>query len=67
MTKEETARELKRLGARRRKAIESQRATETDMRPLLPQAVQDGIPLRTIRELTGLSVNTIRLWAGEAK
>jgi hypothetical protein len=66
MTKEETARELKRLGAKRRKAIEAQRATEVEIRPLLPVAVQDGIPLRDIRALTGLSVSTIRLWVAEA-
>jgi hypothetical protein len=64
MTKEDTARELKRLGDRRRKAIEAKRAAEDDMRPLLPVAVREGIPFRTLREMTGLSVNTIRLWVG---
>ncbi|MGV9907610.1 hypothetical protein ACWDU8_34895 [Streptomyces sp. NPDC003388] len=66
MTKEETAKELKRLGSRRRKAIEAQKAAEAEIRPLLPVAIEEGIPLRTLRDMTGLSVGTIRLWVAEA-
>lgn len=65
MTREETTQALKRAGSRRLKAIGVQRAAEAEIRPLLPAASEQGVPLRVLRELTGLSVSTIRLWIAE--
>jgi hypothetical protein len=50
-------------GRRRREAITITQAAEDELRPLVATAVQVNATYRRIRELTGLSLDTIGTWA----
>jgi hypothetical protein len=50
-------------GRKRKEGIAVTQAAEDELRPLVATAVQVNAPYRRIRELTGLSLDTIGTWA----
>jgi hypothetical protein len=53
---------LKPLGTKRIKLLAQAKELETELRPLVVQAVAMEVPYRKITELTGVASNTARLW-----
>jgi hypothetical protein len=62
-TTDEALASLKEPGARRKKAIAAARRAEAELRPLIGPALAAGATQQMVRDLTGLSINTIKLWA----
>jgi hypothetical protein len=61
-TQEQAEQALAGPGGRRLDAIAAQLVAEEELRPLIRPALATGIGLRRARELTGLSVTTLRMW-----
>ena len=65
VTREEAERALEGPARRRLEARERLRLADQELRPYVRQARRAGVPVRRIMTLTGLSSNTIALWAAK--
>lgn len=61
-TREQAESVLAEPGRRRREALALLAAVDAELRPLIRPALATGIGLARVREITGLSVTTLRLW-----
>jgi hypothetical protein len=60
--REQSIRELTEPGQRRRALMDQLAEVDQEIRPLVIRAVDNGVPQRTITQLTGVAGATIRSW-----
>ena len=66
-TAEEAEAALSGPGQRRKAGVAMQLEAEEELRPLIAPALATGIGLRRVRELTGVSITTLRIWRDNPK